>query len=440
MPNTELFQPDAETAILSIILQNSNKIYELQNIRSFMFSSTPNQFLYSIIQELITQNLIPEVNLIDSYLKAQNKDVQVGGRDYLNYLVKLSFNQENLKEFERIVVDSYKARTLISLTSSVPNLVLSTTDINSIIEKLRGSLDSLTVTGGGESTVNLETALKSSWEDLLYRAANPGIRGKSTGYKTLDLSTSGFSEGDLWIIAGRPGMGKSAMFCNLMLNQGKNDIPSMIFSLEMRKAPLVERMLAIHTGINGTNIKLGILNQEDLDKLSDAIKQIKSYPIYIDSYYSGNVDYVVSTARKYKSLYNINVVYVDYLQLLAERNQESTHELGRISRSFKLVANELGIAFVAGSQLNRLVETRDDKRPILSDLRQSGNLEEDSDIVLGLYRDVKYNTKTPDKKLLELLILKQRSGPTGVLPLNFEEETLRITDKYDDKQSKTAGR
>lgn len=435
--NPEIFQPDAETAILSILLQNPAKIFELQSVKSGMFSSTPNQFLFSTIQELSAQTLIPDIGLIGDYLKSRNEDAKVGGRDYLNYLYKQTYDPNNLREFERIVVDSFKARSLIVLSASIPQNISTTKDINSVIDAIRRNLDSLTQAGGGEVTTNFENALKISWDELLVRVKNPGIRGITTGISGIDLATSGICKGDEWIVAGRPGMGKSSVFCNFALNQGKQGIPLLMFSLEMRRNPLIERMISIETEIPSTNIKLGILTQEHLDKISDAIKKIKQSPIFIDSNFSGDLNYVISTTRRYRALYGIELVYVDYVQLLAERTINATNELGQISRAFKLLANELGIGVVIGSQLNRLVEVRDDKHPILSDLRQSGNLEEDADVVLGLYRELVYNKKAHDPKLMEMLILKQRSGPVGMIPLNFIEEYTKLTDKYDDKQAKS---
>jgi replicative DNA helicase len=197
----------------------------------------------------------------------------------------------------------------------------------------------------------------------------------------------------------------------------------------MNQASLSERMLAIDTGLNSTSIKLGLLDQQQLDLVSDSVKRIKSYPIHIDSNYRMDMNYILATTRRYQRLHGVRVVYLDYIQLLAERTADATNELGRFSRGFKLMSNELGICSVLLSQLNRLVETREDKHPQLSDLRQSGNLEEDADIVVGIYRDIKYNKNTKDKNLMELIVLKQRNGPCGMVPTNFEEETNKVTDK-----------
>ena len=429
MNSPDMFQNDAEAAILSIALQNPRKIEELKHIKDFMFSSSPNQMLFTTIQELSSQNLVPDVNLIDSYLKAQNRDLTVGGRDYLNYLFTQSFNQENVTEFERIVVDSYKARKLINISTQIPQKVSETTDINIVLDGVRKEIDNLTQTSGGDSTFTFEDTLKSSWEQLVERVRNPGINGVTTGLKSLDSITNGMNSGELWVVAGRPGMGKTAYFCNAMLKQGASNIPLLMFSLEMKKGPLVERMLAIETGVSSNDMRMGMLNQEKIDALSDKIKEIKDYPIHIDSNYFSDINYIVTTARRYKALHGIEVIYLDYLQLLAERTSDATNEIGRITRALKLLANDIDVSIVMGSQLSRGVEARPDKRPQLQDLRQSGNIEEDADIVLGLYRDVLYNKKTSDKDLLELLLLKHRNGPTGMLPVGFEQELTRMRDR-----------
>jgi replicative DNA helicase len=176
-------------------------------------------------------------------------------------------------------------------------------------------------------------------------------------------------------------------------------------------------------------LRLANLTENQLTTVSNTIKEIKDYPIYIDTNFTSTPEYIVSTIRKYHKLYGIKVVHIDYLQLLVERDENSTNELGRLSRQIKLLSNSLGIATVSYSQLNRLVETRVDKRPILSDLRQSGNIEEDADVVIALYRDEVYNPETKYKGVIEFLIRKQRNGPTGVVTGLFDDVTNRIKDK-----------
>jgi len=167
-----------------------------------------------------------------------------------------------------------------------------------------------------------------------------------------------------------------------------------------------------------------------MERIIKSLDTIKEYPIYLDTKFTPSIDYIENTIRKYKRQYDIDIVYIDYIQILAERDSNSTHELGKFSRRLKLLAVELDIAIVIVSQLNRLVEIRDDKHPILSDLRQSGNLEEDADVVIGLYRE-KYYVKNSKSDGIEHIIMKQRNGPTGTLMLKFNEETNRISDmKY----------
>jgi replicative DNA helicase len=426
MPNSHFFKPDAEVAILSILLKNPNMIFDLRSLKSYMFSSTPNQFLYASILELLDQGLVPEINLLDSHLKSKNRDTSVGGREYLNYLVSMELSCENLLEFERIVVDSYKARMLTKLSTDLPDKISGTADIDSLIGNLRVSLDNLVESTGGQTTESMEMVLKDTWNSILERVQNPGIQGITTGSEKVDMASGGLVEGDLWIIAGRPSMGKSAVACNWMLNQAKLGIPTLLFSLEMRKELITERIISISTGIPLTNIRLGLLNQDQLNKISEIITLIKPYKIFIDPTFDANIRYVSSTIRRYVKLHGIKVVYLDYIQLLAERNADATHTLGAISRELKILSHELNVTCVVLSQLSRAVELRDNKRPLLADLRQSGNLEEDADVVIGLYRDEKYNYETKHKGILEHIFLKQRSGPIGSTFLNFDENTVSI--------------
>jgi replicative DNA helicase len=214
------------------------------------------------------------------------------------------------------------------------------------------------------------------------------------------------------------------------MNQAEEGIRSLMFSREMQKQPLMERFISIETGIPLTpNIRMGQLTKTELETISLTLKRIKEYPVFLDTNYSGSLDYVENTVRKYKRLYGIDVVYIDYLQLLAERDENSTQELGRIMRRAKILSLELDIVFAIASQLNRNVELRDNKRPILSDFRQSGNIEEDADLAVGLYRDEYYNQNSKSKGTMEFIINKHRNGPVGIIPLTFKAETNKIEGK-----------
>jgi replicative DNA helicase len=223
-------------------------------------------------------------------------------------------------------------------------------------------------------------------------------------------------------------MAKTALVLNSIIADAKAGTPSLLFEKEMRTQQLVERMIAIESGIPITNLRLGILTKSQVATIYNTLAEIKKLPIYIDtSYRISDPYYIESTINKFKNIHDIKNVYLDYIGLLVERDDNQVNEIGRFSRLFKSLSNELGICSIIVSQLNRGVEMRENKRPMMSDLRQSGNLEEDADLVIGLYRDEYYNKETRYKNLMEALILKNRNGPPGVVSLGFDDPTNRIT-------------
>lgn len=424
----KLFSTDAETSLLTILLNHPNLIYDLRGIHPYMMSSSPHQVLLDTMLELSNQNLVPDITLVATKLEQSGKLDNVGGIDYLKYLVSQKHPHENLPEFERSVINSYKAKKIISLTSGLTNNVIQTGNVDDIIVKLKDDLDNLSLTAGTDKTFSLSSALPEIWENITKKVKNPGILGATTGIEYLDIHTSGFCGGDYWVIASRPSMGKTALALNCLLKTSlRSNKRPLLFSKEMSKEPLIERMLAIESGVPISYIRLGNLNNETLEKVSKAIKELNSLPIYLDTSFTTDKYYIESTIRKYVKMYDVDIVFIDYLQLLAERGDKATHELGEISRHIKLLAGDLNIPIVLLSQLNREVEMREDKRPILSDLRQCGNIEEDADIVIMLYRDEYYNKNSPDKGVMECLIRKQRNGPIGVVRTKINLDTNEIT-------------
>jgi replicative DNA helicase len=247
--------------------------------------------------------------------------------------------------------------------------------------------------------------------------------------KDIDLTTGGKCVGDLWIIGGRPGSGKSAMMCNSIIADGRAGVPVLFFEKEMNYQSLIERLVAIDSAVPIQNIRLGLLDKKQVEEIGLSMKRIREFPIYLDTTFSSDIHYMESTIYKYKSSKKIEVVYLDYLQLMSERGDNQTAELGQISRMCKLIANDQNVCVIAASQLNRRVEERDNKRPIMSDLRQSGNLEEDADYVIGLYRDEYYNPDTKFKNMMEFTILKARNGPVGTITLRFNPESNKVENK-----------
>lgn len=420
---------EPEIAVLSIILNNPEEVYNLGNLAGHMFSSRTHQNLFYLMKELGDKNLLPDLSMVINYASSVGKLDMCGGTTYIQYLLEQKYNRENFQQFARIIKNSYKVQTLVSLakTVSLESIKIDTVDDN--ITEIQNNLDKLLDESGGEGTYKIDSLVRSSIDEIKERVKNPGIRGESTGIKKVDSITGGYDGGDLWYIGARPGQGKTSTVCYSSMMMGTEGKPSLIFSKEMTRQPIIERFLSMESKLPLFDIRMGLLKPPELEKLSESAKKLSTYPIYIDLNFTSAIEQIESTIRKYNSLYGVNVVFLDYIQLLSERTVEQTQELGRISRKLKLLSNSLDITTVVISQLNREVEHRDNKRPMMADLRQCGNLEEDADFIIGLYRDEYYNKDTKDKGKMEFIILKQRNGPTGTIMLGFDGTTTRVREE-----------
>jgi replicative DNA helicase len=281
------------------------------------------------------------------------------------------------------------------------------------------------------STIFLELKQKSSESSL------PGL---ASGFYDLDLLTQGFQKSDLIIVAGRPAMGKTALCLNIVTSIAKNyKLPILFFSLEMSKEQLMYRLLAIETQINNTSLRLGHFNKRTWIKLGQAIKQLSCLPIFIDDTPNLSIQEIRSKVKKIIfEQAKIGLIVIDYLQLMQISNnkiENRVQELSQITRTLKTIAREFKIPIIALSQLSRSVENRISKRPILSDLRESGSIEQDADLVLMLYRNKYYNPTTLDEKddIAELIITKHRNGPVGTVNLKFDAKYT----KFSNYESKT---
>jgi replicative DNA helicase len=418
---------DSEIAVLSIIFRNPSESLDWNGLKSFMFSSTAHEALFREIENSVENDRIPDIGLIIQSLEASRSLDKVGGREYLDFIYKQEFIKDNFHEYVKNIINSYKTRYLISIASRIKPETVTINNIDETIQEVRKTLDNLTETSGGSTTVHIGENLTQSYEEIMARTKKPGSRGISWGIPDVDRLFGGKEGGDLWYISGRPGQGKTALICNSILSDALNGIPVLFFEREMVYQNLVERLVSIYTGIPLSNIRNGLLEQKQINIIFEAFGKFKTIPVYIDtSFKATDLYYLESTINKYKKLYDIKNVYLDYVQLFSERDENQTQELGRISRVLKMMSNNADVCCVAISQLNRSVENRENKRPLLSDLRQSGNLEEDADFVVGLYRDEYYNKETPHKGLMEFIVLKNRNGPVGITTLKFEAETNKI--------------
>jgi len=284
----------------------------------------------------------------------------VVGVDYLDWIKKQNTDYNNFQAYVNQIIDNYKARELIKISGSIAESLSTNQDISHVIDSLKLRLDQI---GASvlESVSGIKEISREMWEELKEKINSEEKISTSTSILKLDSVTGGFIGGDLWIIAGRPGMGKTAFMCNTILQKQ----PALVFSLEMNKRTLAQRLVSINSGVPIFKIRMGTINQEQLASVAKSLEYVQTLPIYIDDTYDITLPYVVSTIRKYHKLYGIKIVHLDYIQLLAKRSTDAVHDLGNISRAFKKLANDLDITCVIYSQLNRSVESRDDKRPML---------------------------------------------------------------------------
>ena len=429
MIDKRLFSLESEIAVLSILLQNPDLIHSSNGLRFYMFSSSTHRALFEEMESLRSRQQTPEPNLIFVSLDTKGELDKIGGKRYLDVLLAKEVNPSTFTEFVEIVVASYKARQLLELAGNIQRDKMNPSNVDEFIMSTKRGLDSITQVKSSLEVAHISELVRSAYEEIKSRRDKPGIRGTTWGSPRLDEATGGKSPGDLWIVGARPGMGKTALVCNSVLEDGKAGVPSLLIEREMRYQELLERLVSIDTGINNTKIRLGTISDDEVDVIYKSFEKIQKYPIYLDTNFRvSDPIYLESTISRYVNNFGVKTVYLDYVQLATERDEGQTQEIGRLTRMFKLLCNELGICSILLSQLNRNVEMRDNKRPMLSDLKMSGALEEDPDFVVGLYRDEHYNPETKNKGLMEYIVLKHRNGPPGTVTLNFNGPTSKISD------------
>jgi replicative DNA helicase len=417
---------DVEVNFIATLFHFPESFFKVGFVKPYMLSSSPLQTIYSnLTQELSNGKFDFELFL----LKLENKGVlqDVGGEEYLRYIYSQLPNIEAVSEYANLIVNMYKARCLRAIGSKL----LSTTPETAADTQIKITSEISQLSTVGEFQENIINAFDLGdivISELEERAKNPGNTGISWGINSLDVVTGGKMPGTLYVIGGRPGQGKTAFACNSMLADARSGVPILLIEREMTAKQIYERFISIFTGIPINNIRLGFLKPGDLDKIKQAVSTLKTYPIYIDTtfteYPQSRLETTISTFVREKG---VKVVYVDHIQLLPIE-EDQTRELSNLANLFKRLSNGLGISMVVLSQLNRMVETRNNKRPLLSDLRQSGGIEEAADTVIMLYRDEYYDQATRTPNTIEMNIAKNRSGMVGTTVAHFEKETNKIYD------------
>ena len=422
----------SEKIILGNLLINNEALditVRTLSIDAFYFKN--HQTIYQAILNLNTQKKIINITTLTNYLQEQGLLEEIGGVTILIELMNQVPNLVNLEEYLTLVQDKFIRRTLIKLGYQIINSSYVT---NISLEQILSDLESELLLIGKKTETNqvLSSAelLSNVIKELKDKSNNVTLPGISSGFYDLDALTQGFQKSDLIIIAGRPSMGKTAFCLNSATNiLKKSKLPILFFSLEMSKEQLMYRVLASETNINSTRLRAGNIKQSEWDILNSTVKRFSRLPLFIDD--TPNVS-IAEIRKKIKKIrfeqQKLGLIIVDYLQLMenSNKNENRVQELSQITRSLKNIAREFNVPVIVLSQLSRNVENRVNKRPILSDLRESGSIEQDADLVLMLYRDEYYNTETEEPNITELIISKHRNGPIGTTKILFEGEYTKF--------------
>lgn len=426
---------EAERSVLGAMLLEKETIPKvLQAIPgSDSFYSEIHRLIYGEILNLLNQNKPVDVVALKEEFRKKKKLKDIGGAVYLADLVNSVPTTANVTYYAQIVREKCILRDLLRAVASITSLSYdSSQDLDSILDKAQSLIFDITRKRIKTPVVHIGEVLTDTFEHIeaLYEKKEH-ITGIPTGFDQLDRLTSGFQPFDLIIIAGRPSMGKTSFVLNVARYASvEADVPLVVFSLESAKEQLVEHLLCSEARVNSQKLRTGFLSEEDWKGLTDAADVLTGAPIYIDDTPNMGVLELRAKARQLKAEHDIQMAIVDYLQLMAgdKRAENRQQQISEISRSLKALAKELGIAVVAISQLSRAVEKRgeEDKRPRLSDLRESGAIEQDADLVLSLYREYYYSRKPEDEGIAELIINKQRRGPVGKVDLVFISEYARF--------------
>ncbi len=465
---------EAELALISCILwdnRNYEKVSDFLNENHFVDET--NKIIFTTIKNLLDKNILVSPITLKNYLPEDKNNINKV--NYLNQLKDSSPSTQNTFNYGKIIYDLYVKRNLVGIAH---NIIQETNTNNRVVENLienaENDLYNLSQTGNSDrSFINFGNALQGAVDIITEAYKRDGkIAGVPTGFKDLDKKLGGLHKSDLIIIAGRPSMGKTALGTNIAFNcsvkyleekdefQNKKIIDGgkvAFFSLEMSSEQLATRILAEQTKISGDKMRKAELNKQDFNKIAKTSSELENLNLIIDDNPVLTIPTLRARARRLKRLHDINLIIIDYLQLMSassnSRNDGRVQEISEITRGLKSIAKELNIPIVALSQLSRQVEQREDKRPQLSDLRESGTIEQDSDVVMFIYResyylerlepirkseedDMKYNERVSRWQQLtnenynkaEIIIAKQRHGPIGSIKMHFDANYTKFSD------------
>ena len=428
MPHSE----EAEQSVIGSMIMDGEAIVTAMEIL------VPGDFYgrqYGILFEAVTELFADAkpVDLVTLRDKLKEKDVpqELYSIEFLADLVRVVPTSANVRYYAQIVKDKSVLRNLIKVTEGISNeCYLDKEKLDDILAGAEKNVFDIVQRRGSSDFVNIRDIVIQSLDNIEAASRNKGaVTGIATGFYDLDYKTAGLQPSDLVLLAARPSMGKTAFVLNIAEHIAvKNKITTAIFSLEMSKTQLVNRILSMNSRVDAQVLRTGNLEDSDWANLMESARIIGESGLIIDDTPGISIQVLRSKFRKFKLELNLGLVIIDYLQLMSAsgRSESRQQEISEISRSLKALAREINCPVVALSQLSRAVEKRDDKRPMLSDLRESGAIEQDADVVMFIYRDEYYNKESPEAGITEIIIAKQRNGPTGTVKLGWQAEYTKF--------------
>lgn len=423
---------EAEMAVLGSMLLDQEAIsVAVESIDKDLFYKDTHKKIFEVITDLYNANKAVDFITLSDELKRREILDAVGGVSFLTALANSVPSAANVGHYVSIVKEKGILRNLINNSTRVISLCYeSDGNINEVMDYAEQLIFEVSQRKASGSYLHLKEIIKDSIEkiDMLYQKKTH-VTGIPTGFIDFDIQSAGLQASDLIIVAGRPSMGKSAFALGIAEYAGLTaGIPVAIFSLEMSKEQLVQRMLCAHAKVDAHKVRTGYLATSDWPRLTMAAGRLSESPIFIDDTPAISVMQLRAKARRLKMHHNIQMIIVDYLQLMrgSAHSESRQQEISEISRSLKALARELSLPIVAISQLSRAVEARNDHRPQLSDLRESGAIEQDADVVVLILREEYYNPTPENQGVAEIIIAKQRNGPVGSLRLTFIKEYTRF--------------
>ena len=421
---------EAERALLGAIMLRPDLISEVLDIISpAAFYAEKHRVIFTAMLDLFGKGNPIDLLSLSTRLRDTNTLDQAGGLTYLTEIIDSVPSAANALHYAELVYKKFMMRRLIESSEQIVQMGFDDGgDLDEILDRAEKRIFEVSKRGGVHSFLELKDTLAEAWErlDRLHKTGE-GLRGVSTGFKELDSILSGFQRSDLIILAARPSMGKTSLALDIARQTAiNNQTPVGIFSLEMSNQQLVDRMLAAESRVNAWELRTGRINSDNaFDKIRDSLDRLSTAPIYIDDQPANNILKMRSVARRLKSEKKLSLLIVDYLQLIAPTSTRSSDSLVQqvteISRSLKHLARELDLPVLALSQLSREVEKRGG-RPRLSDLRDSGSIEQDADVVMFIHREDKYKESSDKPNIAEILVEKHRNGPTGKVELYFDDK------------------